>query len=57
MVFNVTFITISVVSWKSSFLVGVPRENYRSAVSDLQSLLYNVVSSTPWHERDSNSQL
>ena len=46
MVFNTTFNNISVISWQSVLLVeetGVPEEN--------------VVSSTPRHERGSNSQL
>jgi hypothetical protein len=35
----------------------VPGENHRSVASYCQSLSHNVVSSTPRHERDSNSQL
>jgi hypothetical protein len=34
----------------------VPGENNRSATSHLQTLSHKVVSSTPRHERDSNSQ-
>ena len=35
----------------------VPGENHRSAASHQQTLSHNVVSSTPRHEQDSNSQL
>ena len=54
MVFNATFNNISVISWWSVLLVeetGVPGEN------DRPDQLYHVVSSTPRHERGSNSQL
>ena len=57
--FNVSFYSISVISWRSVLLVGeigVPGENYRPVTSHWQTLLHNVVSSTPRHERDSNSQ-
>jgi hypothetical protein len=57
-VFNVTFYNISVISWRSVLLVGeirVPGENYRPVTSHWQTLSHNVVSSTPRHERDSNS--
>jgi hypothetical protein len=57
--FNATFNNISVVSWWSVFLVEetrVPGENHRSVASHRQTLSHNVVSSTPRHERDSNSQ-
>ena len=60
MVFNATFNNISVISWRSVLLVeetGVPRENHRPVGSHWQTLLYNVVSSKPRHERDSNSHL
>jgi len=56
MVFNATFNNISVISWRSVSLVeetGVPGENRRPAASHRQT----VVSWTPRHERDSNSQL
>jgi len=59
MVFNVTFNNISVISWRSVLLVeetGVPEEDHRPAASHGQNLSHNVVSSTPRHERDSNSQ-
>ena len=48
MVFNVTFNTISTMSWRSVLLVeetGVPRENHRPVVSHWQTLSHNVVSS------------
>jgi hypothetical protein len=51
---------ISVISWRSVLMVeetGVPGENYRPATSHMQTLSYNVVSSTPHQERGSNSQL
>jgi hypothetical protein len=35
---------------------GVPGENHRPVASQRQSLLHNVVSSTPRHERDSNRE-
>ena len=58
MVFNVTYHTISVISWRSALMVkgtGVPRENHRPVASYSQTLTHNVVSSKPLHERDSNS--
>ena len=54
MVFNATFNTISVISWRSISLVeetGVLGENHRPAVSRWQTLSHNVVSSTPHHEQ------
>jgi hypothetical protein len=57
MVLNATFNNISVISWRSVLLVketGVPEENNRPVTSYWQTLLHNVVSSTPGHERDSN---
>jgi hypothetical protein len=50
MVLYATFNNISVISWRSVLLVeetGVPRENHRPAVNHWQTLLHNVVSSTP----------
>ena len=35
---------------------GVPGENHQPVASHLQTLSYNVVSSTPRHERDLKSQ-
>jgi hypothetical protein len=35
----------------------VPGENHRPVASNWQVLLHNVVSSTPHHERSSNSYL
>jgi hypothetical protein len=58
MVFNATFNSISVISLWTVLLVGetgVPGENYCPAASHFLS--HNVESSTPRHERDSNSQL
>jgi hypothetical protein len=46
--------------WWSVLLVEetrVPEENHWPVASHWQTLLHNVVSSTPHHERDSNSQL
>jgi hypothetical protein len=57
--FNATFNNILVISWRWILLVeetGVPIENHRPAASQWQTLSHNVVSSTPRHERDSNSQ-
>jgi len=59
MVFNATYNNNLVISWRSVLLVeevGVTGENHGSAASHLQILSHNVVSSTPRHERDSNSQ-
>jgi len=36
---------------------GVPGENHRLAASHWQTVSHNDVSSTPRHQRDSNSQL
>ena len=50
MEFNATFNNISVISWRSVFLVeetGVPGEDYRPAASHCPTLSHNVVSSTP----------
>ena len=62
MVFNATFNNISStgISWQSVLLVeetGGPGENHRPVASHRQTLSHNVVSSTPRHERGSNSQL
>jgi hypothetical protein len=57
MVLNATFNNISVISWRSVLLVketGVPKENNRPVASYWQTLLHNVVSSTPGHEWDLN---
>ena len=53
MVFNATFNNISVLLVEET---GVPGENHRPVASHRQTLSHNVVSSTPRHERDSNSQ-
>jgi hypothetical protein len=53
MVFNATFNDISVISWRQVLLVEetrVCRENHRPVASHWQTLLHNVVSSTPCHE-------
>ena len=60
MVSNATFNNISAISWRSVLLVeeaGVPGENHRPVANHWQTLSNNVVSSTPRHERGSNSQL
>jgi len=59
MVINATFNSISVISWRSVLLeeeTGVPGENHRSPAIHWQTLSHNVVSSTPRHERYSDSQ-
>jgi hypothetical protein len=59
MLFNATFNNISVILWWPVLLVeeiGGPGENHRSVASHRQTLSHNVVSSTPRHERGSNSQ-
>ena len=58
MVFNVIFNNISILSLRSVLLMeetGVPGENYRPVTSHWQTLSYNVVSSTPRYQRNSNS--
>ena len=60
MVLNATFSNIPSILWRSVLLVeetGVPGKNHRPIASNWQTLSHNVVSSTPLHERDSNSQL
>ena len=50
MVFKATFYYISVISWRSIYLVEesvVHRENHRPVTSHWQPLLYKAVSSTP----------
>ena len=54
-VFNATFNNISVILWQSVLLVE--ETNDLLAASHWQSLSHNVVSSTPHHEQDSNSQI
>ena len=49
MVFNDTFNNISVISRRSVLLVEETGENHRHVASYWQTLLYNVVSSTPRH--------
>ena len=60
MVFNVTFNNISIILWRLVLLLeetGVPGEKHRHVASHCQALSHNVLSSTPRHERGSNSQL
>ena len=50
MVFNATFSHISIISWRSVLLMeetGVSGEYHQPAVSHLQTLSHDVVSSTP----------
>jgi hypothetical protein len=57
-VFNATFNNISAVSSRSVLLMEetcVPGKNNRPVASHLQT--HNVISNTPRHERESNSQL
>ena len=59
MVFNATFNNILVILWLLVLLVeetGVPGEKHQPVASNRQTLSHNVVSSTPRHERGSNSQ-
>ena len=56
MAINATFNNISVISWQSFLLVEETGENRRPAANHGQALSHNVVSSTPRHERGSNSQ-
>jgi hypothetical protein len=58
-VFAATFNNISNISWRSVLLVeetGVPGKKHRPVTRHGQTLSHIVVSSTPRHERDSNSQ-
>jgi hypothetical protein len=58
--FNATFNNIAVISWGSVLLVeetGGSWENHQPVARHWQTLSHNVVSSTPRHERDSNSQI
>ena len=60
MVFNATFNNIWVLSWRSVLFIeetGVPGKNHRPFPNHCQTWSHNVVSSTPRHERGSNSQL
>jgi hypothetical protein len=53
-VFNVTFNNISVISWRSVWLMeetGVLGENHWPVASHWQTLSHSIVSSTPRHER------
>ena len=59
MVFSATFNNVLAISWRSVLLVEETRvleENRRYAASHWQTLSHNVVSGTPRHERNSNSQ-
>ena len=60
--FNATFNNISVISWRFFLLVeetGMSGENHAQTCRKtlINLITYNVVSSTPRHEVDSNSQL
>ena len=60
MVFNITFNNISVILRRSISLIeetGIPGENHWPAASHWQTSSHNVASSTPRHQRDSNSHL
>ena len=60
MVFNAIFNNILVISWRSVLLVeetGVSGEKHWPVASHWQTLSHNVVSSSPHHERASNSQI
>ena len=57
---NAIFNNISVILWRSVLLMeetGVPGENHQPVATHWQIVSHNVVSSTPHHERDLNSQL
>jgi len=57
--FNATLINISVLSWLSVLLVEetvVLGENHRPVTSHWQTLSHDVVSSTPRHELNLDSQ-
>ena len=60
MVFNTTFNNILVISQAVNFIGGGNRNTWRKPLTyrkSLTNLLHNVISSTPCHEWDSNSQL
>ena len=60
MVLNTTFNNILVISWRSVLLVDetkVPGKKHWSVANHWQTLSNKVVSSTPRHEQDSDSQL
>jgi hypothetical protein len=55
MVFNATFNSITILSWQSVLLVKETRKKHRTATSHSQTLPHNVVSNTPRHVQDLNS--
>jgi len=57
MVFNTTLNYVSVISRWSVLLVEEAGEKHIYVASHWETLSHNVVSRTPCHERDSNSQL
>ena len=58
MVFGTTFKNISIISWQSFLLMEEKGVNHRPVTNHLiQTLSHNVVSSTPRHEWNLNSQL
>jgi hypothetical protein len=56
---NIILVQINTVMWFQgeirSYIVGGKRINHRTAASHCQSSSHDVVSSTPHHERESNS--
>ena len=57
-VFNATFNNISVISWRSVlFGGGGGGPEYQENTTDLSQVTDKIISSTPRHERGSNSQL
>jgi hypothetical protein len=57
--FHATFDNILVIMWRDDLLVektGGPEESYRPAASHGQNLSHNVVSDSPCHGQESNSQ-
>ena len=55
-VFNATFNNISAISLRTVLIGGGNRSTRRKSPT-FQTLSHNIVSSTPRHERGSNSQL
>ena len=58
MAYKTIFNNISLISWRSVLLVeetGVRGRNHRPVASHWQTLLHNIVSSTPRHERGSSN--
>jgi hypothetical protein len=59
MALSASFNNISIIMWRSDLLLGetgVPGKHHGTASSFRQNLSYNVASSKPHDEQDTNSQ-